>query len=144
MSVRVETCSAANIDFLLRHLRPADAAEMRHRGLRGKALRARLDECVEAGCVAAVVDGGGRTILVFGWVPDTGYVWALGTVFANGMRRAFVELSHAILGHVRTLCTRRLWTRAWLGNPVHLRWLRWCGFEPSAGDPEIFVRTDHV
>lgn len=79
-----------------------------------------------------VVDDDDRPLAVFGVVPGqdagTGVIWLLGSDELVSRPRTFLKSSRAWIG---TLLERyhTLSNVIDARNEVHVRWLRWCGFE---------------
>ena len=80
---------------------------------------------------AYVVSFEGAPSFVFGVSiqnDNSGYVWAVGTDDVNKFSILFARESRKWMNQLSE-GRSYLWTRSFMGNPVHHRWLEWCGFD---------------
>ncbi|MBP2084165.1 MULTISPECIES: hypothetical protein [Pseudomonas] len=80
----------------------------------------------------------GRVVAIFGVAPLTDMVgapWMLASPELPQARKTFLAHCRDYINQMHEL-RPVLMNRAWTGNPVHLLWLRWLGFEFC--DPEPF------
>lgn len=93
----------------------------------------------------------GKVVAIFGVAPITSMVgapWMLASPELPYVRKTFLAHCREFINEMHTL-RPVLVNRAWTGNPIHLLWLRWLGFEfctpePYGPDGEAFQEFQKV
>jgi hypothetical protein len=106
------------------HIRPADRAELT---ALGRLPEQALLDGVRLSQLCFTIWMGGNPAAVFGATPQ-GAIWLLGTPAIARHSAWFLRISPGCVNVLHS-CSPVLWNWVDARNTVHIRWLRWLGFQ---------------
>lgn len=136
MTPTIRPARPSDVPSLAPRLRAADAEEFH---ANGRHPLSGLDRAVGLSDLAWCIEApGGSPISLFGFVPidhQTACPWLVGSECLTTTHRAwFIRRSHEIvaMGDARW---SRFFNRVHAANTLHVRWLRWVGFDVAPAAP---------